>query len=118
MENLPTIALVVVSIISAFSPIIAALINNICNLKVQKLEIYEKSKQKSLENFIDDCCIYFSNPSADSLRIKALSSMHKLLIYFDIDDIVQNDILEAINQRKHILLYKSLKGLSMHIQKK
>lgn len=118
IDNINTISLAVVSIITALSPIFVAFITNAHNEKMKNLEMYEKAKQDALKHFIDSCSVYFSVNSNEKLRIEALSAMHTLLIYFNIDDTLQNTILEAINNRKHKLLHYAIKELTMQIQKK
>ena len=117
MNNLSTIVLCFVSIITAISPIITAIINNRHTTKIKELEMYEVAKQQSLQDFVDNCCSYFSCPSDNNLKIKVLSSMHKLLIYFDIDKYLQNNILEAINQGKNKLLNEVILNLSKQVKK-
>ncbi len=116
-NNLASFGLFLVSVITACSPIFVTLINNKHDTKNRKLEMYEKAKQDALKHFIDCCSKYFSVNSDEQLRIEVLSAMHTLLIYFDVDDVLQNNLLDAINNRKHKLLNSAVVSLSNQIKK-
>ena len=117
MEHFLAVILGIVSAVATLSPIITAFINNRYNTKMKKIEIYELAKQESLKNFVNSCSAYFSVDPDEKLRIEVLSSMHILLIYFEIDEVLQNTILEAINNRKHKLLNEVIANLTNQIHK-
>lgn len=108
---------VILGLSAIVSPIVTAIINNCHQTKIKKIEIYELSKQNSLTKFINDFSLYFSNPSDSTIRNNALSSMHSLLIYFDIEDTLQLKILESFNQQKNKLLNEVIIELSKQIKK-
>lgn len=77
---------VILFISSIVSPIITTLINNYHQLKIKKLNMYEKAKRDALSNFVESAQDYLLNFHSVEQSIKYYSSINKLFIYFsDID---------------------------------
>lgn len=117
MERLSTIMLAIVSAVTALSPMITTFMNNKHNLKMKKLEMYEKAKQDALKHFINAYSTYFAISPDEKHRTEALAAMHTLLIYFDIDNNLQNNMLEAFNNRRHKILHEVVNTLCTQIHK-
>ena len=73
---------VVIGIIAFVSPIITAIINNCHQTKIKKLDMYEESKRKALNDFIDNAEDYLLNLHDINQTAKYYSSLNKLFIYF------------------------------------
>lgn len=107
----------IIALCAIVSPIITTGINNAHQTKIKKIEFYELAKRESLNKFINCFTSYIHSPDDLKVREQALSSMHSLLVYFDVPDSLQLSILEAFNQRKEKLLNQAIVELSKQIEK-
>lgn len=115
---------IVIGIIAFISPIITAIINNIHQTKMKKLDMYEIEKRTVLSNFIKACEDFMLQGEYVSTKLWSAyySSMHQLFIYFDIPDYSIFSQLKDVIKQGNIFnsnqeLTKIVKVLSKQISK-
>lgn len=116
---------IVIGVIAFISPIITAIINNIHQTKIKKLDMYETEKRISLSNFIKACEDFMleGEYASNKLWSSYYSSINQLYIYFDISDNSMFLQLEEIIKKQNIFdsnreLTKIVVTLSKQIPKK
>ena len=85
----------IITIASIFVPFFTTLVNNIYNLRIKKMDMYEQAKRNSLEKFIDAVSSVITLPCMENLRLY-YSALNNLYIYFSID--IGDDIKKLNNQ--------------------
>ena len=102
MEWYSYVIAIVLGISAVISPIATAIINNSHQIKLKKIEIYEKDKKDALSNFISSSQLLIYYPDNESYLKKHLESFNKLLIYFkNISPISNSRFIELVNQVKN-----------------
>lgn len=107
----------IIALAAIISPVITTLINNIHQSKQQSIQIYEKSKQQTLETFIKSANDFNKHPSNSSAQIAYNTSKNTLFIYFST---IPNEI-EKLNPNSSNFdeqLTAIVKKLSNQIKKK
>lgn len=86
MEWYSYVVAVILLISSVISPWLVNKENNKHQLKLKKLDMYEESKRKALNDFIECAQDYLLNLNYVEQSVKYYSSLNKLFVYFtDID---------------------------------
>lgn len=113
---------IILSVIALISPSITQAIKGHYDLKLAKIEIYEKSKKEVLENFIKCSQAYSVDNTSEKNYLNYIESILKLYGYFKIDD--DNIIRELTtsfskprSMETFILLSNLVASLSKQIQK-
>ena len=85
-NTISTIFGVVIGVIAFISPIVTAIINNIHQTKIKKLDMYEKEKRIALSNFIKACENFMLAGECPNNQLWSAyySSVQQLFIYFEI----------------------------------
>lgn len=116
---------IVIGIIAFISPIITAIINNVHQTKMKKLDMYETEKRIALSNFIKACEDFMLEGEYVSNKLWSAyySSIHQLFIYFNIPDYSMFLQLENVIKQQNIFnsnreLTKIVVTLSKQISKK
>ena len=102
MEWYSYVIAIVLGISAVISPIATAIINNSHQIKLKKIEIYEKDKKDALSNFISSSQLLIYSPNDECYLEKHLESFNKLLIYFkNISPTSNTKFIELINEVKN-----------------
>ena len=102
MEWYSYVIAIVLGISAVISPIATAIINNSHQIKLKKIEIYEKDKKDALSDFIRSSQLLIYSPNDDGHLEKHLESFNKLLIYFkNISPTSNTKFIELINEVKN-----------------
>lgn len=102
MEWYSYVIAIVLGISAVISPLATAIVNNSHQIKLKKIEIYEKDKKDALSNFISSSQLLIYYPDNESYLKKHLESFNKLLIYFkNISPISNSRFIELVNQVKN-----------------
>lgn len=123
MEWYSYVVAIILLISSVISPWLVNRENNKHQLKLKKLDLYEKSKRNALSEFIECAQEYLLNSSYKEPTIKYYSSLNKLFIYFSDIDLTtfipfEKTIDDEENYRKSIhALSKIVHVLSKQIPK-
>ena len=102
MEWYSYVIAIVLGISAVISPIATAIINNSHQIKLKKIEIYEKDKKDALSDFIRSSQLLIYSPNDEGYLEKHLESFNKLLIYFkNISPTSNTKFIELINEVKN-----------------
>lgn len=102
MEWYSYVIAIVLGISAVISPIATAIINNSHQIKLKKIEIYEKDKKDALSDFIRSSQLLIYSPDDEGYLEKHLESFNKLLIYFkNISPTSNTKFIELINEVKN-----------------
>ena len=102
MEWYSYVIAIVLGISAVISPLATAIVNNSHQIKLKKIEIYEKDKKDALSNFISSSQLLIYYPDNESYLKKHLESFNKLLIYFkNISPTSNSRFIELVNQVKN-----------------
>lgn len=102
MEWYSYVIAIVLGISAVISPIGTAIINNSHQIKLKKIEIYEKDKKDALSDFIRSSQLLIYSPNDEGYLEKHLESFNKLLIYFkNISPTSNTKFIELINEVKN-----------------
>ena len=102
MEWYSYVIAIVLGISAVISPIATAIINNSHQIKLKKIEIYEKDKKDALYDFIRSSQLLIYSPNDEGYLEKHLESFNKLLIYFkNISPTSNTKFIELINEVKN-----------------
>lgn len=72
----------IIAVAAFLSPIVTCFLNNKHQLKIKKLDMYEKAKRDALNEFIECTEDYLLNLNFTEQNVKYYSSLNKLFIYF------------------------------------
>ena len=79
----PTITTsILIALIALISPIVIAIINNIHESEIKKLDMYEAAKRGALSNFIDSAEAAILNYEDEEAMLEYAANSDKLFIYF------------------------------------
>lgn len=86
LEQFSYAVAIILLIASVISPIATAIINNMHQLAIKKLDMYEEAKRKTLSDFIKSCEDYMlcGNTVPTNICSAFYSSINRLYIYFNI----------------------------------
>lgn len=102
MEWYSYVIAIVLGISAVISPIATAITNNSHQIKLKKIEIYEKDKKDALSDFIRSSQLLIYSPNDEGYLEKHLESFNKLLIYFkNISPTSNTKFIELINEVKN-----------------
>lgn len=102
MEWYSYVIAIVLGISAVISPLATAIVNNSHQIKLKKIEIYEKDKKDALSNFISSSQLLIYSPEDESYLEKHLETFNKLLIYFkNISPTSNSRFIELINEVKN-----------------
>ena len=102
MEWYSYVIAIVLGISAVISPIATAIINNSHQIKLKKIEIYEKDKKDALSDFIRSSQLLIYSPNDEGYLEKHLESFNKLLIYFkNISPTSNTKFIDLINEVKN-----------------
>ena len=102
MEWYSYVIAIVLGISAVISPLATAIVNNSHQIKLKKIEIYEKDKKDALSDFIRSSQLLIYSPNDEGYLEKHLESFNKLLIYFkNISPTSNTKFIELINEVKN-----------------
>lgn len=118
IDNYIQFGLLIITLVSIFSPIIVTVLNNRYNYKIKKLETVCKIKQEVLSKFSKNVILMFGS---NYLEQDFYESLNMLYIYFEVDDsliakIIANDYKDILEFQKDIT--KLMKALSKQLKYK
>lgn len=98
----PNWIIAIIGISAIISPTISTWLNNRYQLKLKKIELFEKKKYESIENFTKSVELYYHHRTTTDARTNFESSVSNLFIYFSIYDYSLFDKLkECINSNNY-----------------
>lgn len=80
----PNWIIAIIGVITALTPSIASWLTNRYQLKLKKLELFEKRKYEAIELFTKSAEFYYHHKSSSSAIINFEASISNLFIYFSI----------------------------------
>lgn len=112
----------IIALCAIISPIATAIINNIHQSKIKRIELYELAKRQALTDYISASFNYISSKTTEN-EVKFFTALNNLYIYFPkIDKIDYEDLSRAthsLDASSHSFYsQKLLRNLSKHIKKK
>ena len=113
---------IILSVIALISPSITQVIKGHYDLKLTKIEIYEKSKKEVLKNFIKCSQAYSVDNTSEENYSNYIESVLNLYAYFKInDDNIIKDLTTSFSKPRSMetftLLSNLVASLSKQIQK-
>lgn len=118
----PNIVMAIIAFSAVISPTISTYLNNKHQLKIEKLELFEKCKYEAIEEFTKSVESYYYHRTVSQKRIDFESSIANLYIYFSIPNYSLFDKLkEYINkndyEKTQFALSEIVRYLSQQINK-
>ena len=111
----------VIAVCAIISPVITAIINNVHQSKIKRIEIYELAKRQALTDYITASYNYLSSQTTEN-KSKFFIALNNLYVYFDISDFNYHDLSSAINsydcENHSYYSQKLISNLSKQIEKK
>lgn len=111
----------VIAICAIISPIITAIINNIHQSKIKRIEIYEVTKRQAFTDYVSASFNYLSSKTSEN-ETKFFVALNNLYSYFDMSNIDYQELSSAISSLDcETYSYQSQKlivNLSKQIKKK
>ena len=111
----------VIAVCAIISPVITAIINNVHQSKIKRIEIYELAKRQALTDYITASYNYLSSQTTEN-KSKFFIALNNLYVYFDISDFNYHDLSGAINsydcENHSYYSQKLISNLSKQIEKK
>lgn len=98
----PNWIIAIIAVITALTPSIASWQTNRYQLKLKKLELFEKRKYEAIEKFTEATEIYYHNRTDKTSQINFEISISNLFIYFSISDYrIIDKLNECINSNDY-----------------
>lgn len=98
----PNWIMAIIAVAAIISPIFSAWINNHYQLKSKKLELFDKSRYKAIEDFTNSVEQYYHDRDYVEATVKFESSISNLFLYFSIPNYSLFDKLkECINNNDY-----------------
>lgn len=82
LEKFSYIIAIILLVSSIISPIATAIINNIHQSKMKRIQIFEKDKKNALCDFIEAATYVAYNPSNSELELDYQKAFNSLFLYF------------------------------------
>ncbi len=82
LEKFSYIIAIILLLSSIISPIVVAIINNMHQTKMKRIEIFENNKTQALANFIENAQQVAYNPTDSETVLNYANSFNVLFLYF------------------------------------